>query len=289
MPCGACPLCGERDSRASWFGFTYYAGRVFTYVECRSCASLYCDPMPDLAALAEMYGPRYSQSFVADPAIDDAKQMFRVVAWLKHEKPGRFIDFGCGDGGLLRDATSLGWETVGVEFDEDVAATVAARTGLRVIGRRAAADERPADVVHLGDVIEHLTDMDRQIPEILRLLKPGGVLLAQGPLEAQANVFTWGLRLTRMFRRSPSTMPPYHVILATGAGQRRLFERYDLDDIQFTMHEVSWPASSRLALGDLMRPRAIALFTLRKVSQAASRLAGGRWGNRYFYAGRRAA
>lgn len=245
--------------------------------------------MPDAALLAEMYGPRYAQSFVADPAIDDAKQMPRVVAWLKNEKPGRFIDFGCGDGGLLRDAALLGWDTLGVEFDDDVAAAVAARTGLRVFGRRAAAAEPPADVVHLGDVIEHLTEMDRQMPEILRLLRPGGVLLAQGPLEAHANVFTWGLRLARMFRRSRSTMPPYHVILATAAGQRRLFERHDLDAIQFTMHEVSWPAPARLGLRDLARPRAVALFTLRKLSQAASHLAGGRWGNRYFYAGRRVA
>jgi SAM-dependent methyltransferase len=243
--------------------------------------------MPDAAVLVEMYGSQYARSFVADATIDDAKEMPRVVAWLRKEGEGRFIDFGCGDGSLLREAAALGWDTLGVEFADDVAAAVAARTSVRVVGRTAAAAEPPADVVHVGDVIEHLTELDCQMPEIVRLVKPGGILLAQGPLEAQANLFTWILRLARRFRATPSTMPPYHVILATAAGQRRLFERHRLDAIQFRMHEVSWPAPARLGVRDVMRPRAAGLFTLRKVSQAVSRVANGRWGNRYFYAGRR--
>lgn len=284
-----CPLCAERASRASWFGSTRYAGRVFTYVECRSCASLYCDPMPDAAVLGELYGPQYMASFAADPATRDERDRSRIIGWLKGEAPGRVIDYGCGDGALLRDVAALGWDTLGIEFDEVVAAGVAARTGLRVIGLRAAAAEVPADVVHLGDVLEHMTEIDRQMPAILRLVKPGGVLLAEGPLEAHANVFTWVLRLVRRARRTPSQMPPYHVMLATADGQRRLFERHDLRTLQFTVHEEAWPAPARLRPGDLLRPRAVGLFALRRVSQAASRLTGGRWGNRYFYAGRRAA
>lgn len=50
--------------------------------------------------------------------------------------------------------------------------------------------EPVVDVLHLGDMIEHLTDLEHQFPEILRLIKPGGYLLAQGPLEAGPNLFT---------------------------------------------------------------------------------------------------
>lgn len=244
--------------------------------------------MPDTTLLAEMYGPQYQSAFVADPAIDDARQRRRVVEWLRTQARGRFIDFGCGDGMLLKDVSELGWDAVGVEFDDEVAASVAARTGLHVMGRQASV-ETPADVLHLGDVLEHLTEIDREMPSILRLIKPGGVLLAQGPLEAHSSLFTWVLRAARRLRKTTSTMPPYHVMLATAAGQRRLFDRYRLAAIHFGVHEVSWPAPARLASGDIGRPRAVALYGLRKMSQAASRLSGGRWGNRYFYAGRRVA
>ncbi len=59
---------------------------------------------------------------------------------------------------------------------------------------------RLADVLHLGDVIEHMTKINEQMPEILKLIKPGGFLIAQGPLEANFNVFTLGIRLSRSFR-----------------------------------------------------------------------------------------
>jgi 2-polyprenyl-3-methyl-5-hydroxy-6-metoxy-1,4-benzoquinol methylase len=78
-----------------------------------------------------------------------------------------------------------------------------------------------ADVVHVGDVIEHLTQLDTQFPEIPGLIKPGGLLLAQGPLENNASLFTFALSSARKLRPARRTeMAPYHVLLATSQGQR---------------------------------------------------------------------
>jgi SAM-dependent methyltransferase len=242
--------------------------------------------MPDEALLAEMYGPEYLDSFAGASPTGEDRDFSGPLAVLERQPRGRFIDYGCGDGALVRAAATLGWDALGVEFDGAVAARVSARTGLRVVGIHAAAMEPPADVVHLGDVIEHLTDVDRQLPAILRLVKPGGLLLAQGPLEAHANVFTWVLHLARLVRRTPSSIPPYHVVLATATGQRRLFTRCQLQPIDFVIREVAWPAPARLGIRDATQLRVVALYALRKASQAVTRLTRGRWGNRYFYAGR---
>jgi hypothetical protein len=119
------------------------------------------------------------------------------------------------------------------------------------------------------------------------LIKPGGLLLAQGPLEGNANLFTAVLRLSRTVRRPrPTEMAPYHVLLATARGQRMLFRRFALTEIEFSVHEVAWPAPDRLSCADLGRPRAVGLFALRRCSQAVSKLRPRHWGNRYFYAGR---
>jgi hypothetical protein len=142
-------------------------------------------------------------------------------------------------------------------------------------------------VLHLGDVIEHLTELNRQMPQILNLIKPGGVLLAQGPLEANGNLFAFSVRMARLLRKSRRTeMPPYHVLLATAIGQKRLFQRLGLDLLEYSMHEVAWPAPSRLKCADLLSPRLTLLFLLRRLSQAASKIRPAHWGNRYFYAGR---
>lgn len=285
-----CPLCAHERAHPSWLGSTYYQGREFRYSECLACGSHYCDPMPDSTVLAQMYGMNYSTAFVHDDGVVDCKEPWRVLEWLRTTGPGTFIDYGCGSGVLLSDARQLGWRAIGVEFDSEVASQVRERTGAEVVTDAQTLlvrEDRRADVLHLGDVIEHLTALDDQIPLILRLLRPGGTLIAQGPLEANACLFTLALRTARALRPARRTeMAPYHVLLATVTGQRTLFRRMGLEEVLFSISEVDWPAPSRLRLAPLMRPRAVALFCLRRVSQAISAVRPAHWGNRYFYVGR---
>jgi SAM-dependent methyltransferase len=285
----SCPLCAYDRARSSWLGSTFYHGKEFPYLECRSCGSLYCDPMPDNETLSQMYGEQYATSFTHDPAVDDPKEPLRTLEWLKRLGGGTFLDYGCGAGSLLVDAARLNWRAIGVEFDAQVAREVQKKTGARVVSDPSVlldANGPPADVLHLGDVVEHLTALDRQMPQILRLIKPGGLLLAQGPLEANPTLFALALRLGRAAAVSRRTeMAPYHVLLATATGQRQLFRRFGVAEREYSVREVSWPAPSRLAASTLSSPRSLALYALRRLSQTVSSVRPGAWGNRYFYAG----
>jgi SAM-dependent methyltransferase len=242
--------------------------------------------MPDDEMLAQMYGIDYVTSDTPDPSAADPKEPLRVIEWLKKEQAGTFIDYGCGAGALLKEAIKLNWRAVGVELNEDVAREVERRTGAKVLSRP---DELygEADILHLGDVVEHLTLMNSQMPEILKLIKPGGLLVAQGPLENNASLFTSMIRLSKSLRRSrPVEIAPYHVMLATTEGQKRLFQRFGLEEVEYSLSEVAWPAPARLSFSDMKRPRPAGLFFLRRVSQAASAMRPSLWGNRYFYVGR---
>jgi SAM-dependent methyltransferase len=283
-----CPLCGHNQARASWLGSTFYQDKEYPYVECLSCGSLYCEPMPDYETLTRMYGLDYSGTHQDGSSIEDPKQPQKIIEWLRRAEKGTFVDYGCGAGALLEQARRLGWEAVGIELNNEVAREVERRTGARVITRLSDLPDEPvADILHLGDVIEHLTELDRQMPRIIKLLKPGGTLLAQGPLEANACLFNLALRLSRRMRPSRKIEgPPYHVILATAQGQRAFFERFRLKEVRYALHEEAWPAPIRLSLSDLRRARSVGLFILRRLSQATSVLRPERLGNRYFYVGR---
>ena len=115
----SCPLCSHDGSRPSWLGSTLYHGREFVYRECLSCRSLYCDPMPGLDTLREMYGPSYQDESQGDAAIEDPKEPQRTLAWLEKLGGGTFIDYGCGAGALLVEARKLGWRAIGVELSDD--------------------------------------------------------------------------------------------------------------------------------------------------------------------------
>ena len=279
-----CPLCSYTDSTSSWLT-TVYRERKFDYLKCLSCKSLYCQPMPDEETLNLMYGVDYhSSDDYQETADENSKHPPGVIKLLKKLEKGTFIDYGCGKGALLASAKRLGWQAFGVEFAPDVAARTEQETGVKVFST--GAQPLQADVLHLGDVIEHLTDLDKQMPEILRWLKPGGWLAAQGPLEAQRNLFTFAIESAHKLQKKTSNIPPFHVILATAKGQRDFFKRFGLEEVEYSTFEVDFPAPDKLSSAVFSSPRLLALFALRKISKASSAALPGEWGNRYFYSGR---
>lgn len=243
--------------------------------------------MPGPDVLRAMYGPEYETSCDDGDFVEDPKEPSRVIAFLETARRGIFVDYGCGRGDLLVEAANRGWSVLGIEFDKGRALATAEQTGLSVLPRDDdSIGEGFADVVHLGDVIEHLVDINAEMMRILAIIKPGGILVAQGPLEANPNLFTLILKLKKFLsRQSKTEMPPYHVLLATADGQRALFRRFGLKEVLFLLREVSWPAPAGFRLRHLQHPRLMALFVLRKLSQGVSWLRSERLGNRFFYVG----
>lgn len=251
--------------------------------------------MPTAHDLERFYSQDYQDAHYPEADLKRARSS-SAARWLRErtrrgEALGTFLDYGCGSGALLEAAREMGWHLRGVEMDERVAHKVAAPIGAPVVSDPSTWDGPVADVLYLGDVLEHLPQLNEQMPQILRLLKPGGFLLAQGPLENNASLFQAALSLSRLARRRgraslPGIQPPYHVMLATAHGQSALFKRFGLEPERFMVREISWPAPARLAPHDFKNPRRMGLFYARRLSQMISRTRPNQWGNWYFYAGR---
>jgi SAM-dependent methyltransferase len=241
-------------------------------------------PGPRIAAL--MYGADYA-AFSESPPDELDHRLGTALAALRQRPMGRLIDYGCGRGDLLRAAADLGWDCLGVEFSSEIASRLSADLGIPVVTPEAAADAMPeADVLMLNDVIEHVTDLRERFPKILGLIRPDGILVAQGPLEGNPNLFAHAIASFRRLGPSGiSEMPPYHVLLATSQGQRTFFRRSGLRELEYTVTEVAWPAPSDLSASVVRNPRALTLFCLRRASQALGKAIPRYSGNRYFYVG----
>ena len=285
---GLCPCCTSTDHSPSWLGYTEYNKQTYEYLHCNSCGSLFCDPMPQRDTLSKMYGSGYmaqdSPNYIEDPRLPE-----RVIHWMSTRSGGTFVDYGCGNGALLKTLMpSNKWEFVGVEYNTETAAIATSELGIPVYSYENISSRNTpiADILHLGDVVEHLTDPDLEMGNILKLIKPGGLLLSQGPLENHTNLFTFILRNIRRLKNGrPSSLPPYHVVLTTAKGQRAYFQRFNLTTHEFTIVEASWPAPHRLNLEVAVSGRLLAMYILRKISRMLSLTLLPAWGNRYFYAG----
>ena len=202
------------------------------------------------------------------------------------------MDYGCGSGALLTKVAATGVEALGYDLDAQGVAAASSASGCAVytftsIGSHASSP----DVLHLGDVLEHVPNPDDVLRQACSLLRPGGTVLAQGPLEANLSLFNGFLAVSALARWGrPVDAPPYHVHLVTARGQQLLFARVGLVSEEFVTSDIAWPAPERWTPELARSPRLLGLFLLRQLSSLVWHVApdhlAERMSNRFRYKGR---
>jgi 2-polyprenyl-3-methyl-5-hydroxy-6-metoxy-1,4-benzoquinol methylase len=93
---------------------------------------------------------------------------------------GRILDIGAGTGDFLLVAKNDGWQTVGVEPSEKAKA-IAIKKGVSFVEKTIELENNSFDVISMWHVLEHVPNLENQIKELKRLLKPNGTLIIAVP------------------------------------------------------------------------------------------------------------
>jgi SAM-dependent methyltransferase len=192
-----------------------YSERDYSLRRCQDCRYAFiADPWTNFA---EIYDDRYYAGRGADPLVDyqfelcSPEDTIRVYEWrgitrvVEHLLGGlegvRWLDFGAGNGGLVRYARDhAAADARG--FEEG---SIAARAREHDIPIGSTLDDEPAgafDVVTAIEVLEHTLDPLDELRRIRSLLRPGGLLLL-----TTGNAAPFAQRLTRW----PYVIPEIHV------------------------------------------------------------------------------
>jgi 2-polyprenyl-3-methyl-5-hydroxy-6-metoxy-1,4-benzoquinol methylase len=107
------------------------------------------------------------------------KNKLNLINSLQPNK-GRILDIGAGTGDFLSVAKNDGWQTIGVE-PSDRAKAIAKSKGVSFVGKTSELENHSFDVISMWHVLEHVPDLDAQIKELKRLLKPRGTLIIAVP------------------------------------------------------------------------------------------------------------
>ncbi len=207
----------------------------FALVQCQACHFKYHRYIIDSSALSTIYGEwadaeqarRFEAAHVADKAdrwayhTKLAKLILRLRRLIdREEEAPRLLDFGCGDGALLRMARGFGFDACGIDVSASRSGQ-ARHEGIRVYSDFAALDTAESarfDAIVLSQVLEHVEDPLGLLKAMEDRLAPGGVLFVAVP-------DTSGVKVPRDFHEFTLVQPIEHINAFTPDSLRDLARR----------------------------------------------------------------
>lgn len=202
----ACKICGK-ETDAVGFKRGRFTHKQFELRSCRNCGFAFvANPRDDFA---NIYNEDYYRGRGPDPFVDylfelehpdrtirrfEWEGIVRAVGSLTNlTRQTRWLDFGSGNGGLVRHCRqALGCEAYG--WEEGWIAHRAAQHGIAILDRADMQREQNSfDVVTAIEVIEHAIEPIEVFRTARGLLKPGGLFfLTTGNAEPSAdNLLKW--------------------------------------------------------------------------------------------------
>lgn len=274
--CAICGTTGQADELyAPTFDEASFNERVFSarrlpdrihyrIVRCRTCGLIRSDPTADPATLTQLYA-RSSFDYGAEVAYL-RRTYGRYLTRAKRLCGGQsFLEVGCGNGFMLEEALSQGYQEVrGVEPSRAAIAAAAPAVRDRIVDgmmRPGLFQRATFDTVCLFQVFDHLPDPGSVLDQVRTVLKPAGVLLC-----FHHNVQSFSARL--LGERSP-IVDIEHCYLYSPATMNLLLEKHGFEILQ------SGVAANSLSLRHLVHLLPVSPALKRGFQVAAERTRAG--------------
>lgn len=189
-----CMVCGSSDFSPFLTCQDYTVSQEkFAITSCNACGFKFTNPRPEDAALGAYYK---SENYISHTNTRKGlvNQLYHLVRTRTLRKKlvlvrsyvsrGTILDYGCGTGMFLSVCKQAGWETFGMEPD-DQARQIASESNLNLFSDKDRINtyitDKKFDVITLWHVLEHVTDMDETLSFFKARLKPKGVLFIAVP------------------------------------------------------------------------------------------------------------
>ncbi len=93
---------------------------------------------------------------------------------------GKILDIGAGTGDFLLECKNQNWNILGIEPNEKAKATAIGK-GITFGETIEQLESNSFDVITMWHVLEHVPDVEHQVAELKRLLKPAGTIIIAVP------------------------------------------------------------------------------------------------------------
>jgi ubiquinone/menaquinone biosynthesis C-methylase UbiE len=107
------------------------------------------------------------------------KKKVNLINELRPNK-GILLDIGAGTGDFLAEAKRDGWQTIGIEPNEKARSSAILKK-VNFVDSSIELENNSVDIITMWHVLEHVPDIQAQIKELKRLIKPNGAIVIAVP------------------------------------------------------------------------------------------------------------
>lgn len=223
-------------------------GKEYQYIGCKECRTAFVNPIPSESDFTVMYTKEnYHDAYYSKIDLEPNSRSISKIAEYCNEYHS-MLDFGCGNGSFLLAARQAGFICNGIEYSENVRRMALENSGIPVYSYNdLKASGHKFDIIHMGDVIEHIPEPKALIKELCELLSPKGIFFVEGPLENNPSLVYLCAASFKALRRKlkidrSNTGAPTHLFITNSEAVKFFFTKsLGFHCLYFEVYENGWP------------------------------------------------
>jgi 2-polyprenyl-3-methyl-5-hydroxy-6-metoxy-1,4-benzoquinol methylase len=232
-----CPVCNAQEFKKFINCIDYTVSQdTFTIVECVKCKFHFTNPIPVVEEIGNYYK---SESYVSHSSTNKGlinkiyqrvrtytlKQKVKLIS--KHSSGKNHLDIGAGTGHFINATTLSGFNSIGLEPDEDARklATDTHKVNIQPLENLYKLDDNSIDVITMWHVLEHVYDLQKDLKQIQKVLKEDGVMVVAVP-----NMNSYDAKHYKEYWAAYDL--PIHLYHFTPNDINRLFENVNMEVVE---------------------------------------------------------
>ena len=182
----SCTICNNKKYVQAFPFNTYFNGKFFTYKKCVNCKFVRIFPYPNKQDIVKLYNNKsYHEKFYLDVNNEQYKDSIKFLKKFINKRV-KILDFGSGNGDFIKQIEHV-HDCYGVEYDLETIKKLRKKLKkskfLDISEIKKQKYNNFFDVIHLGDVLEHVISPDKLLINLHKKIKKDGFLYIEGPIE----------------------------------------------------------------------------------------------------------
>ena len=193
-----CIICENKNSVKSL--------GIQNLAKCQKCRLVFRNPIPSSEDVHQYYEKAYTSTFFEEGSGRHRTKLYeKFLDRISNKKnKGRLLDIGCSFGQFITLAYQKGWDVYGIEPSKEASEYIREKYDFDISGSliERGFPSNHFDIITLWNVLDHLPDPKKELLEIHRVIKPGGLLFLRIPnFIFQKTAFQTAFFLERLLSR----------------------------------------------------------------------------------------